>query len=531
VISKLTSYLAPENQSGSISHRGLRVAAGLVVILLTLLFNLYVVGREDLANVTMVYLIAIAGVSIYLGYQPAIAATVTCALTFDYFFLTPYHSLRIATGRDLLTFIGMFAIAICTSLLHERLRLDARKARENESRMEALYALAKALVDATSSEEVCLRSATQIEQVGAATACILVREKETFRRAYNARGQVALETEDLALANWVATRLEAAGVGTENATAATACYLPLLASRGCVGVLSLRPRTQDAEGTGFTESLSILLSMARQVALALDRALLAQEKQGALIEAETERIRSAVLSSVSHDLRAPLAVIGSASSTLVENGLRLPDAARSEMAKIIFDEARRLNELLRSLLDVTRLQSGGLIVSREWESLEEIVGSVLRHIEEHGPGRVLRVHIPSALPLLQLDAVLIEQALLNLADNAFKHSHSEPAVEIDLAIHDKQIIVYVIDHGQGVHDGELASIFDKFYRGESTSGTGLGLGLTIARGIVEAHGGRMWASHTAGGGLTVQFSLPIGDAPPQLGSTDLIEPLAAGGRG
>jgi two-component system sensor histidine kinase KdpD len=271
--------------------------------------------------------------------------------------------------------------------------------------------------------------------------------------------------------------------------------------------------------------------MARQVALALDRALLAQEKQGALIEAETERIRSAVLSSVSHDLRAPLAVIGSASSTLVENGLRLPDAARSEMAKIIFDEARRLNELLRSLLDVTRLQSGGLIVSREWESLEEIVGSVLRHIEEHGPGRVLRVHIPSALPLLQLDAVLIEQALLNLADNAFKHSHSEPAVEIDLAIHDKQIIVYVIDHGQGVHDGELASIFDKFYRGESTSGTGLGLGLTIARGIVEAHGGRMWASHTAGGGLTVQFSLPIGDAPPQLGSTDLIEPLAAGGRG
>ncbi len=531
MIAKLTSYLAPENQSRFISRTGLRIVVGLGIMLLTLLFNLYVVGREDLANVTMVYLIAIAGVSIYLGYRPAIAATVMCALTFDYFFLAPYHSLRIATGRALLTFIGMFAIAVFTSLLHERLRLDARKARQNESRMEALYALAKALVDANSSEEVCLRSATQIEQAGAGNVCILVREKETFRRAYSARGQVALETEDLALANWVATRLEAAGMGTENATAATACYIPLLASRGCVGVLSLRPRTQSAEATAFTEVPSILLSMARQVALALDRALLAQEKQGALIEAETERIRSAVLSSVSHDLRAPLAVIGSASSTLVEHGLRLPDAARSEMAKIIFDEARRLNELLRSLLDVTRLQSGGLIVSREWESLEEIVGSALRHIEEHASGQILRAHIPSAIPLLQLDAVLIEQVILNLADNAFKHSRSEQAVEIDLAIHDREIIVYVIDHGHGVREDELASIFDKFYRSESTAGMGLGLGLTIARGIVEAHGGRMWASHTAGGGLTIQFSLPIGEAPPQLASTDLLEPIAAGGRG
>jgi two-component system sensor histidine kinase KdpD len=259
------------------------------------------------------------------------------------------------------------------------------------------------------------------------------------------------------------------------------------------------------------------------LALALERALLSEEKQAAQIEVETERVRNAVLSSVSHDLRSPLAVIASASSTLAEHGERLQVAARVEMSRIIHEEARRLNELLKSLLDVTRLQSGGLKVSREWESLEEVVGSVLRRVDERSAGRHLRANVPSDLPLLQLDAILVEQVLLNLVDNAFKHSHTEQAVDIDVGVRGDEVVVSVIDHGKGIADDEISRIFEKFYRSDDAPGGGLGLGLTLARGIVQAHGGRIWASHTPGGGLTVQFTLPLSAAPPRLTGAEASE--------
>jgi len=227
-----------------------------------------------------------------------------------------------------------------------------------------------------------------------------------------------------------------------------------------------------------------------------------------------------VLSSVSHDLRAPLAVIASASSTLAEHGDRLQMPARAEMARIIHEEARRLNELLKSLLDVTRLQSGTLRISRDWESLEEVVGSVLRRVDERNRGRYLRAHVPADLPLLQMDAILVEQAILNLVDNAFKHGLSEQAVDLDIAVRGDQVTVSVIDHGRGLAGDELGKIFEKFYRSEEAVAGGLGLGLTIAKGIVEAHGGRISASHTPGGGLTVQFSLPITPGPPRLAALE-----------
>jgi two-component system sensor histidine kinase KdpD len=270
--------------------------------------------------------------------------------------------------------------------------------------------------------------------------------------------------------------------------------------------------------------------MARQVALALDHALLSEEKQAAQLEAETERIRNSVLSSVSHDLRSPLAVIASASSTLAENDERLQGPARAEMARIIHEEARRLNELLKSLLDVTRLQSGGLKVNREWESMEEVVGSVLRRVDERSKGRHLRANVPSDLPLLQIDAILIVQVLLNLVDNAFKHSLSEQAVEIEAATGADELIVSVIDHGRGIGPDELTKIFDKFYRSDDTPGGGLGLGLTLARGIIQAHGGRIWATHTPGGGLTIQFTLPLSPAPPRLAGMEAADGPSTQGR-
>ena len=498
-----------------------RALGALGLVAAATIFGVGVLGRGDITNVTLLYLFEIAAVSVWMGYRPSLVAAVGSALALDYLFLPPYGTLIIGSGREILTFGGMFATAVFISSLNERLRKQARAARQSERRMEALYGLARELVDAASADELCRRSVSQVELVGSLTACILIRRGDGFARAIRSGGQVAVETEDVGAANWAAAHLEAAGLGTRNCPSAMACYIPLIAARGCIGVLSLRAR--DQAGGAQPRASSLIVSMARQIAMALERALLSEEKQAAQIEAETERIRSAVLSSVSHDLRAPLAVIASASSTLVEHGDRLLEPARTEMSRIINDEARRLNELLKSLLDVTRLQSGGLKVTHEWESLEEVVGSTLRRVDERNKDRHLRANVPSDLPLLRLDAILIEQVLLNLVDNAFKHALSEQAVEIEVAIRDGEAIVSVIDHGKGVAADEVTKIFDKFYRSEDAAGGGLGLGLTIARGIVEAHGGRIWAEHTSGGGLTVHFTLPLSPAPPRLAGFEAAE--------
>jgi len=490
---------------------------GVAAVAAVTVLGLWLGGRADLTNVPIAFLFVIAVVSMRFGYQAAILAAIASALCFDYFFLPPYGSLQITHSRDLLTDIAMLAVAVLVSTLNERLRREARSARLSERQAESLYSLVRELADAHSLDSLNIAGMRQIESaVAEVSARVLIRNgAEGFKCAFSSGGRVALETEDLEVANWAAVHLEPAGQGTRNLPLASACYVPLVAARGCVGVLALRSRVSDS--MVVVRPSSLIQSMAQQLAMAIERALLSQEKHVAEIEAETERIRNAVLSSVSHDLRTPLTVITSASSTLVERGDRLQGTARAEMARLIHDEAERLSELLKSLLDLTRLQSGALSVNRDWESLEEVVASALRRVDERtGPGtRQLRAHVPNDLPLLQLDAILIEQVLMNLIDNALTYSRTDFPVEISIAARgDRDVLVSVIDRGRGIPSDDLRRIFDKFYRSDNTAGQGLGLGLTLARGIVEAHGGKIWATETPGGGLTVQFTLPItGTAP------------------
>jgi two-component system sensor histidine kinase KdpD len=497
------------------------VGAG-AVITATTLFNAWIVGREDVTNIVLIYLFAIAWVSLRFGNRAAVLAGIASALLTNYYFLAPYYSFAIGSRREIGTFAGMVVTAVFVSALQERFRKQARVAKHGERRTEALYVLTRELVDASSLEALCVCAARQVELASNVVASILLRDGEGFTRAFSGEGVVALNGEDVEAAEWAASHLENAGAGTRNHPSAPGCYLPLLASRGCVGVLALRPRVLGPAGT-ISRPSSLVLSMARQIALALDRALLSDEKQRAVVDAETERIRSAVLSSVSHDLRTPLSVITSASSAMLEHGDRLAATARTELCRMIHDEGCRLNELLRSLLDVTRLQGGNLHINREWESLEEVIGSVLGRVEEQTIGRHVRTNVPSDLPLLHVDATLVEQAMLNLVDNAFKHSLSERSVEIEVTVRDESVVVSVIDHGRGVRGDELDHIFDKFYRDEGGTSGGLGLGLTIARGIVQAHGGRMWAAHTSGGGLTIHFTLPVTGSPAWLAGIESLE--------
>lgn len=477
--------------------------------------------RADLTNTVILYLFTIGLVSMRLGYRAALLAGVSSAICFDYFFLVPYHSLAVAHGRDLFTMAAMFAVAMFMNMLNERLRRQARVARQSERRMESLYTLVSELAGARSRQELCTRAAAAMALPTGATFRIMLRDASgELVRAYGANGPVSLHTEDLPVAGWVATHLQPAGPGARHATKAMATYLPLIADRGCIGVVSVRRRGGVGQGTPRPSSL--LLAMVKQVAMAIERSMLSEELVAVQLDAETERIQNAVLSTVSHDLRSPLATIGSASSTLLEHGDRLDSKARNEMARIVYDEARRLNELLKSLLEVTRLESGGLRINRDWESLEEVVGSVLRRVDESMGRRHLLTNVPSNLPLVSMDATLIEQVLMNLVDNAVKYSGSDGPIEIEVALEPgREVRISVVDHGHGIKESELTRIFDKFYRSREHVGSGLGLGLTIARGMVQAHGGRMWASMTPGGGLTMQFALPLSARAPEMAEAEL----------
>jgi two-component system sensor histidine kinase KdpD len=487
-------------------------------------------GRKDLTNTAIGYLFVVALVSVWLGYRPAILAAITSALCFDYFFLPPYGSFNIDNGRDLVTEVSMFGVAIVVSTLNERLRKQAHAARLSERQSESLYALAKALADARSIAELSIAGLRQIESVTTLSASLWIRNALGVD-VFSSGGRVAPALEEGAAANWAMSHLEESARGTRNLSTSDACWLPLVATRGCIGVLAIRAR--EGVPPSAVAPSSLLESMARQMAMAIERSLLFEEKHAAEIDAETERVRNTVLSAVSHDLRTPLTVIASASSTLVEHGERLQTAVRAEMASLINEEANRLSELLKSLLDVTRLQAGRLSVNREWESLEELVASVLRRVEERtGQGAWrLRTDMQDNLPLLDIDAVLVEQVLMNLVNNALAYAGNDLPIEINVSVHsENHVLVSVIDHGKGLSTENLARVFEKFFRVGANSRSGLGLGLTLSRGIVEAHGGKMWATATPGGGLTVQFTLPIASGAPMAMEDEPSEGALAWGR-
>lgn len=242
--------------------------------------------------------------------------------------------------------------------------------------------------------------------------------------------------------------------------------------------------------------------------------LQAEAAQQIRVRAETERLRNALLTSVSHDLRTPLATITGAATTILESGSRLDERTQQELLESIRDEADRLNRLVQNLLEMTRLESGTLQLHREWHPLEEVIGAALARLSTRLGSRPVTVNIPRDLTLVPIDDVLIEQVLVNLLDNAVKYTPPDTAIRILATPTDGQVTVEVADGGPGLPRGEEDRVFEKFYRAASNDRRGAGLGLAICRGIVQAHGGRMWARNRPEGGVAFLFTLPVTGTPP-----------------
>lgn len=497
----------------------LAFAAAFTSALVSTFVSWSVFGPKQLADVVMIYLLGIVLVALRYGYGPSLFAAVLSVLCFDYFFIPPLYTFAVQDFRHLVTFSVMFLVAIVISGLTQRVRAQANAARQRELRTASLYALSRELAATKQVEEIAQIAQKHLQDaLGAQSWLFLPTADRSDVRLAEGAHQAELSEAERSAAAWVWAHERTAGVGTETMPNVENMYLPLMASRGKVAVLALR--SADPERLLAPEARQHLTALANQIASSIERSELASEAQWAQLRMETEQMRSSLLSSVSHDLRTPLAVVTGAASTLLEDAV--PDATRRELTETILQEAQRLNRLVRNLLDMTRLEAGALRVNKDWQPLEEVVGSALNRVEDALAGRKVATDLAPDLPLVPLDAVLIEQVLVNLLENGVKYTPSGSPIEIGARAQPGGVVLSVCDRGPGIPPGQELRIFEKFYRVPGVEGSGFGLGLAICRGIAMAHGGDLSAHNRIGGGAEFRIQLPIEGEPPTL---DTAEPF------
>jgi two-component system sensor histidine kinase KdpD len=469
-------------------------------------------------NVVMVYLLGVAFVAARYGRGPAVAASVASVLVFDFLFVPPRLTFAISDTEYLVTFAVLLGIGLLIAALTGRVREQADASRERERRTEALFRLSRHLSGTTGTITLLHVALQQLAEVFGTHVTILVPgTHDQLAPPPGAPAPFIEKDRWTGVASWVFKHGRPAGRGTDTLPGSHALYVPLIASRGPVGVLALEPH--ERLRLGAPEQRQLVETLANQIALALERDQLAQTAQHVQVEAEAERMRSALLSSVSHDLRTPLAVISGASGALLQDGDSLDAQAKREMLRGIHEEAERLAHLVRNLLDMTRLESGAVAPQREWQPLEEIVGSALRSMAGRLLHHPVATDLPPGLPMLKVDGVLLEQVFINLLENAARHTPPDTPVEIAARAELRSdggtdVVVEVADRGPGIPEDVLPRVFEKFFRGPGAGGTGLGL--AICRAVVEAHGGRIEAANREDGGAVFRLRLPVVGAPPEL---------------
>ena len=487
-------------------------AQGIAIELAVTLLSLVLRDHVQTIDIAMLYLLGVVVVSSRLGQGPSLVASLLGIAAFDFCFVRPYFTFAVSDARYLLTFGVMLVIAFVMSRLTARIRQQAEASREREERTAALYAMSRELAVLRKEDDIVRAGVRHLRNTFNTDVVVVTADEDGRVGVHRALEGAMLDDKERSVAQWVFDHAAIAGLGTSTLPAAQWLYLPLQASDRTVGVVGVKP---DDPGR-FQDPVrrQLLETFAAQVAASLDRVRLAGASLRARLETEAERLRTSMLSSLSHDLRTPLAGIERAASRLLEDGTAPSDEGRRELARAILEEARRMNRLVANLLDMVRLESGALEVQKEWQSLEEVVGLALIRLGDRLGGRQVTTSLPPDLPPVLVDGLLIEQVLINLIENALEYAPEGP-IEISARAGPQVVTVDVADRGPGFPQGEEGRIFEKFYRTHDAGpGGGAGLGLTTSRGIVGAHGGRVWAENRPGGGAVLHFTLPLGGGPP-----------------
>jgi two-component system, OmpR family, sensor histidine kinase KdpD len=462
-------------------------------------------------NGFLVFLLGVAVVAVRYGTLPSVFASFASIAVLAFFFMPPIFDFRVSDVQHIFTLVVMVTIGVAIGGLTSQVLHQSSESKRNSDRFEALYRLSRELADLSGSEHLARAAARQIEGIFGCEAAVFLPDRDRGLRAIpSAPLGSSLRNVDWAAAQSAFDTCYPTGLGTFSMAHAAATFVPLMTPTGVIGVLGARP---PAGSHHFSEEqFHMLQTLAGQLSGALERERLSQAVQSVRDEVETERMRSALLSSVSHDLRTPLAVIAGSSSSLLVDESKLDGETRRELCRTIFENADRLARIVDNLLNMTRIEAGTFRVAKQPHVLEEIVGSTLRRLADQLREREIDIRLPDDLPLVPMDDVLFQQVLVNLLDNVTKYVPDDSPIEIGATADDHWMIVTVSDRGPGLPPGHEDRVFEKFFRAdrEARRGQGTGLGLTIARAIVAAHGGTMTAHNRDGGGAKFRMRMPLG---------------------
>ncbi|HEX7814461.1 ATP-binding protein, partial [Dyella sp.] len=470
----------------------------------------------SVANLSLIFLTAVLVVATRTRMAVAVYTAVLCFLGYNFFFAPPRYTLAIANVDDVLAVTLFLVVALVCSRLATRLASQVESMRAAHAHARALLALGQRLSISTDAAGIRDVGAVALAQALRCDAAMLARdESQVLRVSSSAPRDFKLTAQDQAAAEWCAQHAEQAGRYTDTLNAAPCWMLPLGGEAGGLGVAALRFDMSLAELAPDRRSLA--LAMAQDIGQALERARLADELEGARVQGETERLRNALLSSVSHDLRSPLASMIGSAGTLSSYGDQLSPGDRQELLDAILGEGQRLDRYIQNLLDMTRLGHGTLKLNRDWTDTAEIVAAAVNRLRKLFPDQKVETALPSDTVLLYVHPALIEQALFNILENAARFSPADQPIRVLVRSHPErgQITLDIMDRGPGIPEAERARIFDMFYsvaRGDRGA-NGTGLGLAICRGMIGAHGGNVEALPGDGVGTTIRITLPLPDQP------------------
>jgi two-component system sensor histidine kinase KdpD len=473
-----------------LAHLGAVAMVGVVIGLAELIDK-----RVENVNLAMLFMVSVLGAGLAFGLWPAVTAAALAAFAYNFFFLEPRLSFWIGHPADVLTFLVFFAVALTTGGLTGRIRDQARATARRASAITALLAASRRLSAAARREDVASILAEQVSAATSGKVVVLLPVDGEIAPAAGAPELEALSTADMTAARWTWNRGEPAGAGTGTLPNVPWTFRPLQGVRARSGVVGFEPKA-----LATAENARFAMALLDQGAIAIERAELAAAAVDAEALRRSDRLRSALLNSVSHDLRTPLATVLGSATTLIDYGEGMKPAVRDDLMLSIREEAERLNRYVGDLLDMTRLEGGALVARRDWIDVRDVIASALSRISRRLGQRRVQRDFPAELSLVRADSGLLEQVLVNILENAIAYSEDGALIEAAAYEDRGNVVISIEDEGRGIPTAELERVFEKFRRLEESidrggeRGKGAGLGLAIAKGFVEAMGGRIAAA-------------------------------------
>jgi two-component system sensor histidine kinase KdpD len=466
------------------------------------------------ASILMIYLLGVFLVATRFGRAASIIASLLSAPAFAFFFAPPIFSLAISDIENIIGLGVMMVVANVTSNLLERVRFQAAIAAQRENLATALYRLSRTLSEAQDEQAVVETAVSNIyDELGATSVLLLPNLGGYLRYPANSPLRQSLRGADLGTAQWLFDSKQS--ITGDNAYIPVKdhiTYFPLEASQGMVGILAIQ--TASIPNLSNREVTTFLNTFLNQIAQALVRVRLAVQAREAILQVEAEALRNSLLSAISHDLRTPLTRIMGAAEILVGRNANLEPEERCDFSQAILDEAERMSDLMSKILDMARIATGTIAPRQEWNVIEEVVGGTLTRLDRALADRPVDIRLPDDLPLVWVDAVLVQQVLTNLVENAIKYTPPGSPIDISASVQATALRIEVADRGPGIPAGLEDRLFEKFYRLETESQQiGVGLGLSLCRAIAEAHGGGMSAANRPSGGAVFTLSLPLHEPP------------------